>query len=196
MDKKEEINNIEKIDNENKKETNNKNEKKETEKKVKRLINLQSIKMNNIISYNNNIDPNYVLNNLVTTDEELIKNMNSKIMSVYSAKINLINYVLNSKETIINNNISDIKKFFNFISPLNNEYSLDSYEWNFKLVNNLLIVQNSIPKILADKTCIFYLNYITKIKNVLNTSTLEYKYHEFKTARFYKNLDIIFSFRL
>ena len=196
MDKKEEINNIEKIDNENKKETNNKNEKNETEKKVKRLINLQSIKMNNIISYNNNIDPNYVLNNLVTTDEELIKNMNSKIMSVYSAKINLINYVLNSKETIINNNISDIKKFFNFISPLNNEYSLDSYEWNFKLVNNLLIVQNSIPKILADKTCIFYLNYITKIKNVLNTSTLEYKYHEFKTARFYKNLDIIFSFRL
>jgi len=193
MDKKEEINNIEKIDNVNKKET---IDKKEIEKKVKRLVNLQSIKMNNVITYNNNIDPNYVLNNLVTTDEELIKNMNSKIMSVYSAKINLINYVLNSKETIINNNISDIKKFFKFISPLNNEYSLDSYEWNFKLVNNLLIVQNSIPKMLADKTCIFYLNYITKIKNVLNTSTLEYKYHEFKTARFYKNLDIIFSFRL
>ena len=176
-------------------EVNNTNQE-EIKIKVKRLVNLQSIKMNNIITYNNNIDPNYILNNLVATDEELIKNMNNKIMSVYSAKINLINYVLNSKETIINNNISDIKKFFKFISPLNNEYSLDSYEWNFKLVNNLLIVQNSIPKMLADKTCIFYLNYITKIKNVLNTSTLEYKYHEFKTARFYKNLDIIFSFRL
>ena len=164
--------------------------------KVKKIVNLQKIKMNNIITYNNNIDPNYVLNNLLTTDEELIKTMNSKIMSVYSAKINLINYVLNSNETIIKNNILDIKNFFKFISPLNNEYSLDSYEWNFKIVNNLLLVQNSIPKILADKTCIFYLNYITKIKEVLNNSALEYKYHEYKTARFYKNLDIIFSFRI
>ena len=181
---KESINNTEKVD------------KEEIKKKVKRLINLQSIIMNNVITYNNNIDPNYILNNLGNIDEGLIKTMNSKIMSVYSAKINLINYVLNSKETIINNNISEIKKFFNFISPLNNEYSLDSYEWDFKLVDNLLLVQNSIPKILADKTCIFYLNYITKIKNVLNNSDLEYKYHEFKTARFYKNLDIIFSFRI
>jgi hypothetical protein len=164
--------------------------------KVKKLVNLQKIKMNNIITYNNNIDPNYILNNLVATDEEIIKTMNSKIISVYSAKINLINYVLNNNETIINNNILDIKNFFKFINPLNNEYGLDSYEWNFKLVDNLLLVQNSIPKILADKTCIFYLNYITKIKNVLNTSNLEYKYHEYKTARFYKNLDIIFSFRI
>ena len=194
MDKKE-ISNIEQIYNQNQEEVDYIN-KKEIEKKVKSLINLQSIKMNTVISYNNNIDPNYVLNNLVATDEELIKNMNSKIMSVYGAKINLINYVLNSKETIINNNISDIKNFFKFISPLNNEYSLDSYEWNYKLVDNLFIVQNSIPKMLADKTCIFYLNYITKIKNVLNTSALEYKYHEFKTARFYKNLDVIFSFRI
>jgi len=164
--------------------------------KVKKLVNLRKIKMNNIITYNNNIDPNYILNNLVATDEELIKTMNSKIMSVYSAKINLINYVLNNNETIINNNILDIKNFFKFINPLNNEYGLDSYEWNFKLVDNLLLVQNSIPKILADKTCIFYLNYITKIKNVLNNSNLEYKYHEYKTSRFYKNLDIIFSFRI
>jgi hypothetical protein len=176
--------------------SNQEENKKEIVKKVKTIVNLQSIKMNNVITYNNNIDPNYVLNNLSSTDEDLIKTMNSKIMSVYSAKINLINYVLNSKETIINDNITEIKKFFKFISPLNNEYSLDSYEWNFKFVNNLLLVQNSIPKILADKTCIFYLNYITKIKNVLNTSNLEYKYHEYKTARFYKNLDIIFSFRV
>jgi len=189
------MNNNEEINNQNQEQINDESNK-EIAKKVKRFVNFQSIKMNNVITYNNNIDPNYVLNNLGTTDEGLIKNMNSKIMSVYSAKINLINYVLNSKETIINNNISDIKKFFKFISPLNNEYSLDSYEWDFKLVNNLLLVQNSIPKILADKTCIFYLNYITKIKNVLNNSDLEYKYHEFKTARFYKNLDIIFSFRI
>jgi hypothetical protein len=168
----------------------------ENNHEVKKIVNLRRIKMNNIITYNNNIDPNYVLNNLVATDEELIKTMNSKIMSVYSAKINLINYVLNNNETIINNNILDIKNFFKFINPLNNEYGLDSYEWNFKLVDNLLLVQNSIPKILADKTCIFYLNYITKIKNVLNNSDLEYKYNEYKTSRFYKNLDIIFSFRI
>jgi len=174
--------------------TNNQENKEVIVQKVKRLVNLQSIKMNNVITYNNNINPNYILNNLTTSDEELIKNMNSKIISVYSAKINLINYVLNSNETIINNNVHEIKKFFRFINPLNNEYSLDSYEWDFKLVDNLLLVQNSIPKILADKTCIFYLNYIKKIKNILNNSELEYKYHEFKKARFYKNLDIIFSF--
>jgi len=168
--------------------TNNQENKEVIVQKVKRLVNLQSIKMNNVIT------PNYILNNLTTSDEELIKNMNSKIISVYSAKINLINYVLNSNETIINNNVHEIKKFFRFINPLNNEYSLDSYEWDFKLVDNLLLVQNSIPKILADKTCIFYLNYIKKIKNILNNSELEYKYHEFKKARFYKNLDIIFSF--
>jgi hypothetical protein len=185
MDK--EINNTEEIDNKNRD---------EIVKKVKRHVNLQSIKMNNFITYNNNIDPNYILNNMIASDEDLIKNMNNKVMSLYSAKINLINYVLNNKETIINNNITDIKKFFKFINPLNNEYSLDSYEWDFKLVDNLLFVQNSIPKILADKTCIFYLNYITKIKNILNNSDLEYKYHEYKTARFYKNLDIIFSFRI
>lgn len=178
------INNTEQMDN-----------KKEIIKKVKRIVNLQSIKMNNVITYNNNIDPNFILN-MVASDEELIKNINSKIISVYNAKINLINYVLNSKETIINNNISDIKKFFRFINPLNNEYSLDSYEWDFKLIDNILVVQNSIPKILADKTCTFYLNYITKIKNILDNSDLEYKYHEYKKARFYKNLDIIFSFKI
>jgi len=176
--------------------SNQEENKKEIVRKVKTIVNLQSIKMKNVITYNNNIDPNYVLNNLSSTDEDLIKTMNSKIISVYSAKINLINYVLNSKETIISNKINDIKKFFNFINPLNNEYSLDSYQWNFKLIDNILLVQNSIPKILADKTCIFYLNYITKIKNILNNSNLEYKYHEYKTARFYKNLDIIFSFRI
>lgn len=174
----------------------NLNNQKEINLNVKKLINLQSIKMNNVITYNNNIDPNYILNNLNATDEELIKNMNNKIISVYSAKINLINFVLNSNQTIIKNNILDIKKFFIFVNPLNNEYSLDSYEWNFKIVNNLLLVHNSIPKMLADKTCIFYLNYITKIKNILNNSNLEYKYHEYKTARYYKNLDIIFSFRI
>ena len=176
--------------------SNKEQNKKEISRKVKKLVNLQSIKMNNVITYNNTIDPNYILNNLVASDEDLIKSLNNKIISAYSAKINLINYVLNSKETKIKNNISEIKKFFNFISPLNNEYSLDSYEWDYKLIDNLLLVQNSIPKILADKTCTFYLNYITKIKNILENSDLEYKYHEYKTARFYKNLDIIFSFRI
>ena len=170
----------------------------EIKRRVKELVNLQSIKMNNVFTYNNNnyIDPNYILNNLNATDEELIKNINNKIMSPYSAKINLINYVLNSNDTVIKKKIIDIKKFFKFINPLNNEYSLDSYEWEFKLVDNFLLVQNSIHKILADKTCIFYLNYIKKIKKVLDNSDLEYKYHEYKTARFYKNLDVIFSFRI
>ena len=158
------------------------------------INNLQSIKMNNVITYNNNIDPNYILNKIDVFDEELIKNMNSKIISTYGAKINLINYVLNNNDTLIKSNISEIKKFFIFINPLNNEFNMGSYEWDFKIVNNLLLIYNSIPKILAIDN--FYDNFINKIKNIFNNSKIEYKYHEYKTARFYKNLDILFSIKI
>jgi hypothetical protein len=158
------------------------------------MNNLQNIKMNNIISYNKNIDPNYILDKINILDEDLIKNINNKIISTYNAKLNLINYVLNSNETNIKNKSRDIKNFFIFLNPLNNEYNLSSYEWDFKVVDNLLLIQNSISKSLANDN--FYNNYIYKIKNILSNSKLEFKYHEFKTCRFYKTLDIIFSIKL
>ena len=158
------------------------------------MNNLQNIKMNNVISYNKSIDPNYIIDKINILDEDLIKNINKKIISTYNAKLNLINYVLNSNETNIKNKSRDIKNFFIFLNPLNNEYNLSSYEWDFKVVDNLLLIQNSISKSLANDN--FYNNYIYKIKNILSNSKLEFKYHEFKTCRFYKTLDIIFSIKL
>ena len=106
------------------------------------MNNLQNIKMNNIISYNQNIDPNYLIDKINILDEDLIKNINNKIISTYNAKLNLINYVLNSNETNIKYIIREIKNFFIFLNPLNNEYNLSSYEWDFKVVDNLLLIQN------------------------------------------------------
>jgi hypothetical protein len=158
------------------------------------MNNLQNIKMNNIISYNKNIDPNYILDKINILDEDLIKNINNKIISTYNAKLNLINYVLNSDETNIKNKSRDIQNFFIFLNPLNNEYNLSSYEWNFKIVDNILIIQNSISKSLANDN--LYNNYIDKIKNRLSNSKIDFIYHEFKICRYYKTLDIIFSVKL
>ena len=158
------------------------------------MNNLQNIKMNNIIFYNQNIDPNYLLEKLSILDEDLIKNINNKIISTYNAKLNLINYVLSSEKTNIKYVLNNIKNFFIFLNPLNNEYNLGSYEWNFKTVDNLLLVQNSISKLLINYN--FNNNYINKIKNILSNSNIEYKYHEFKVRRYYKSLDIVFSIKL
>ena len=158
------------------------------------MNNLQNIKMNNVISYNKSIDPNYIIDKINILDEDLIKNINNKIISTYNAKLNLINYVLNSDETNIKYVLHDIKKFYIFLNPLNNEYNLSSYEWDFKVVDNILLIQNSISKSLANDN--FYNNYIDKIKNILSNSKIDFMYHEFKVRRYYKTLDIIFSIKL
>ena len=158
------------------------------------MNNLQNIKMNNVISYNKNIDPNYIIDKINILDEDLIKNINNKIISTYNAKLNLINYVLNSDETNIKYVLHDIKKFYIFLNPLNNEYNLSSYEWNFKVIDNILLIQNSISKSLTNDN--FYNNYIDKIKNILSNSKIDFIYHEFKVRRYYKTLDIIFSIKL
>jgi hypothetical protein len=158
------------------------------------MNNLQNIKMNNIISYNQTIDPNYLVDKLNILDEDLIKNINNKIISTYNAKLNLINYVLNSEKTNIKNVLRDIKNFYIFLNPLNNEYNLNSYAWDFKVVDNILLIQNSVPKLLANDN--FYNNYINKIKNILSNSKIDFMYHEFKVRRYYKSLDIIFSIKL
>lgn len=158
------------------------------------MNNLQNIKMNNVISYNKSIDPNYLIDKINILDEDLIKNINKKIISTYNAKLNLINYVLNSDETNIKYVLHDIKKFYIFLNPLNNEYNLSSYEWDFKVVDNILLIQNSISKSLTNDN--FYNNYIDKIKNILSNSKIDFMYHEFKVRRYYKTLDIIFSIKL
>ena len=99
------------------------------------MNNLQNIKMNNVLSYNKSIDPNYIIDKINILDEDLIKNINNKIISTYNAKLNLINYVLNSDETNIKYVLHDIKKFYIFLNPLNNEYNLKLHEGDTLALN-------------------------------------------------------------
>ena len=57
-----------------------------------------------------------------------------------------------------------------------------------------LLVKNSAVK--ENLTEEFYNNYITPIKKIINNSGLECHYEEFKTARFYKSVDLIFTITL
>ena len=62
--------------------------------------------------------------------------------------------------------MEDLKKFFNWIAPLNNEYNFGSFEWQKKIIKNnekkRIIFQNSISK--NDICTYMYKNYIDLIK--------------------------------
>ena len=159
------------------------------------LINMQNIIMNNNVTNNSvDLDLNFLYNNLNNLDENMLKIMNNKIINPYQCKINLLNHLLKNNENIILNNRISITKFFKTISPLNNEYNMGSFEWEFEdlKVNDskYLLVKNSALKenMLDD----FYDNYINQIKKILINNKIDFTYEEFKTARFYKSVDIIF----
>ena len=168
------------------------------------FVNLQNIFMNNNIE-NNNMNTSLDLENLYLNinklDENMLKIMNNKIINPYQCKLNLLHYILkNSSKTnnIILKNKLDIIKFFNTISPLNNVFELSSFEWSYNYINvdnqNFLLVKNSIVKEnINDK---FYNDYINLIKKILENSNIISHYEEFKTARFYKSIDIIFTINI
>jgi hypothetical protein len=154
----------------------------------------QSIMMNNSYLKTNN-EYNNVYNNVIwnmieCADESLIKSLNSKLFNIYNAKINIINNLLNSTDPLPIKNKKDIVKFFNILSPLNNEYHLASYKWNMKMHNGYLLIQNSICK--SDLSNYLYDKYINPIHKILGLSKIKYRYYEFKSDRYYKNIDIIF----
>ena len=150
--------------------------------------------MNNVYSKSIPKYNNVIWNSIDVADESLIKYINSKIFDVYNGKLNLINNLLYSNEPLPINSKQDVIKFFNIISPLNNEFNFGSYNWNTKNVendsSNLLFIQNSIAK--ADLNKYIYDKYINPIKNILTMSNIKFKYFELKAGRYYKNIDIIF----
>jgi len=156
----------------------------------------QKIIMNNQYEKSNPVYNKLIWDTIHLGDSELIKNINSKILDTYQQKINLINNLLYSLEPlpISKSNPNDIIKFFNIISPLNNEYNLGSFTWDYILHDKLLIFQNSILKSDYNK---YVLNkYINPIKNILNMSGFKVNLFQFKSKRFNKTIDLIFVIEL
>lgn len=151
---------------------------------------LQQINMNNNFVKTNNKMNNIIWNTIDSADDNLILSLNSKLNNVYTAKLNLINNLLYSTIPLPLNNKKDYIKLFNILAPLNNEYNLGSYKWNYKFDDNNLYIQNSITK--KDYNDIFIKKYIEPLKNLLSMSKFKFEYYEFKLNRYYKNIDIVF----
>jgi hypothetical protein len=149
----------------------------------------QSYIMNNVYSNSNPSFNKVIWDTIDKADDYMIKSINNKICDVYHAKINLINNLLFSTEPLNINSKEDIIKFFNILSPLNNEYSFGSYSWDFQDHDNKLLIHNSILK--SDLNQYIYKKYINPLKNVLTISNINFKYYEFKNNRFNKTIDII-----
>ena len=146
----------------------------------------QSIIHNN--TSNHNDISSLIWNNI--HDDSLINNLHNYITDSYQQKLNLIHHLLNSDASIPIKNMKDVKKYFNILNPLNNEFNLGCYQWSFKLFDNKLYIQNSISK--SDACVYFYDKYINLIKKNLSNSNITFTYHEYKIPRFNKSIDIIF----
>ncbi len=161
-----------------------------------KFVNRQKIVMNNDKQYDfKNID--FVLDNLYNLDDsDILESIYKHIDNYYQKKINIINMILNSELIIPMKNYQNIIKFFNWLSPLNNEFNLSSKDWNIKTIKygnrEKILLQNSISK--SDMSRQFYKNYINLIKKKITASGLKYNYFEFKSKRFNKIKDIIWVF--
>jgi hypothetical protein len=169
---------------------------KQVSPQISRLVHRQKITMNNhkIYEFSNK---EFILNNLYNLDDtDISESIYRHINNPYQKKINLINMILDSELSIPMSNYQDIIKFFNWLSPLNNEYNLSSKDWNIKTIKygnkEKILLQNSISK--SDISRQFYKNYIDLIKKKIKTSGLKYNYFEFKSKRFNKIKDIIWVF--
>ena len=152
----------------------------------------QQIKMNNFYNKSNSNINDIIWNSIETADESLIKSLNTKLFDTYHAKINLLFNLLYSSEPLPIKDKKSIIKFFKIIAPLNNEFNMGSYTWNFKLSENKLYVQNSILK--KDLNEYIHTKYLNPIKYILKLSNINFDYYQLKSNRYYKNMDVIFVF--
>jgi hypothetical protein len=140
----------------------------------------------------------FILENLFSNDDDVYKKIYDLIDNPYQKKINIINMLLDSDIKLNLNKHTDIIKFFNWLSPLNIENNLSSLKWNVKKIQyanrKKILLQNSILK--SNSSNLEYLNYISKIKKILNNSGVKYHYFEYKSKRFTKIKDIILVFNL
>jgi hypothetical protein len=153
---------------------------------------LQKIKMNNFYDKSNSDVNELIWNSIETADETLIHSLNKKIFDTYHAKLNLLYNLLYSTDPLPIKDKKSIIKFFNIMAPLNNEFNMGSYNWNFKIVEKRLFVQNSITK--TDLNDYLKVHYLNPIKSVLKQSGVKFDYYQFKSNRFYRNVDIVFVF--
>ena len=150
--------------------------------------------------HNNIDDDTQLLNNIDTIidtlhkgNNELLKHINNKVLTDNEQRLVLINKILNSNYKI-NYNLTDIKKFFILLTPLNIEYNLGGKCWCFKEYDDYLLIQNCALKINLSQ--LFYDIYINKIINILNISNIKFYYKEFKDRRNYKTKDLIFIVKI
>lgn len=159
------------------------------------LNNKQKIMMNNF-KETKLINHQLILENIYSTDDEIYSQIYKQIDNPFQKRLYTINLLLKSDLMIPMNNLSDIIKFFNWLSPLNNEFNLSSKDWAFKTVKygnkEKILLQNSISKQDIGRT--FYSNYIDLVKKKLSQSNVKYVYFEFKSKRFNKVKDIIWAF--
>ena len=163
--------------------------------KSNKFINRQQIIMNNYkeTTINNN---QLVLNNIYSTDDEIYSQIYNQISNPYQKRLNTIGLLLKSDLIIPMSNMTDIIRFFNWLSPLNNEFNMGSKDWAWKKIKygnkEKFLLQNSISK--QDMGRTFYSNYIDLIKAKLTLAGIEFCYFEFKSKRFNKVKDIIWAF--
>ena len=159
------------------------------------LLNKQKIIMNNYTE-TKLINKDLILNNIYSNDDDIYLQIYNKIDNPYQKRLNIISLLLKSDLVIPMNNCLDIIKFFNWLSPFNNEYKLSSKDWAIKKIKygnkKKILLQNSISK--KDINNSFYYNYIDLIKKKLILSSIKYYYLEFKSKRFNKVKDIIWVF--
>ena len=140
------------------------------------LISKQKTFMNNY-KETKILNEDLILNNIYSTDDEVYFQIYKHIDNPYQKRLNTINLLLNSNLVIPMNNSLDIIKFFNWLSPFNNEYNLSSKDWAIKNIRygnrEKILLQNSISK--KDMNKIFYSNYIDLVKKKILLSKVQYK---------------------
>lgn len=160
--------------------------------KLFKLENKQKIMMNNY-KQTNISNPEFILKNIYSTDDEIYNQIYKQLDNQYQKKLNIMIMILKSNLIIPLNDQNQIINFFNWMSPLNLEFNMGSKDWAVKKIKygdkEKFLLQNSISKKDIGKN--FYSNYIDLIKNKLNLANVDYLYFEFKSKRFNKIKDII-----
>lgn len=152
----------------------------------------QKIMMNNTYSRSRPQYNKLIWDNIETADDTMIKYLNNKIVDTYRMKLNLIYNILYSLEGLPIRYKKDVLKLFNIFAPLSNEFSLGSYKWSHKIVDNRLFIHNSVLRIDFDDH--FKMFFLNPIKRLLRLSGVDYKFYYFKSTRYYRNIDIVFAF--
>ena len=137
-----------------------------------------------------------ILNNIYSTDDEIYSQIYKQLSNPYQKRLNTIQLILKSNLVIPMSNMTDIICFFNWLSPLNNEFNMSSKNWAWKKIKygnkEKFLLQNSISK--QDMGRTFYSNYIDLVKSKFSLSGINFCYFEFKSKRFNKVKDIIWAF--